>query len=183
MGFSENIKLNIRKRAHFKCCICQRPYVEIHHIIPEADGGENTEENAAPLCPWCHEIYGNDSKKRKYIQQARDAWYERCAKYNSLDSEKIDKIASQLNEKATKKDLENAVVEIHDLLVSIINKPNRTTKELVQEISDVSAAISTTALPYWVHCGYCGRIADSKEEIDSGICKHCGKPFNVEWGT
>ncbi len=49
MGFSESIKLNVRKRAHFKCCMCQRPYVEIHHIVPEADDGEDTEENAAPL--------------------------------------------------------------------------------------------------------------------------------------
>jgi len=70
--------------------MCQRPYVEIHHIVPQAEGGEDTEENAAPLCPWCHEMYGNDSTKRKYIRQARDAWYERCEKGNKVNPNKID---------------------------------------------------------------------------------------------
>jgi 5-methylcytosine-specific restriction endonuclease McrA len=30
------------------------PYLEIHHILPLADGGEDTVENAIALCPNCH---------------------------------------------------------------------------------------------------------------------------------
>ncbi|MEN6336977.1 MAG: HNH endonuclease signature motif containing protein [Phycisphaerales bacterium] len=30
------------------------PYLEIHHILPLADGGDDTIENATALCPNCH---------------------------------------------------------------------------------------------------------------------------------
>jgi predicted HNH restriction endonuclease len=54
-----------RKRADHRCEIadCKHPtfetadgirYVEIHHIIPLADGGEDTIENVACLCPAHH---------------------------------------------------------------------------------------------------------------------------------
>ncbi len=30
------------------------PYLEVHHIVPLADGGNDTVENAVALCPNCH---------------------------------------------------------------------------------------------------------------------------------
>jgi predicted HNH restriction endonuclease len=30
------------------------PYLEVHHIVPLGEGGEDTLENAAGLCPHCH---------------------------------------------------------------------------------------------------------------------------------
>jgi ribosomal protein L23 len=180
MAFNEEIKLKVKRHAHFKCCMCQRPYVEVHHIIPQSDEGEDTEENAAPLCPWCHEIHGNDPTKRKYIREARDAWYEICAKRYSSDPDRIDKITAQLNEKASKEDLKNAVAQIHDLFVSIINQPNRTTKEVVQEISDVTAAISDLTVLAYHYCGYCGITI---EGYGPTICPHCGHPSNINTGT
>lgn len=82
MGFPESLKVEIRKRANFQCCWCRRPSdsytVQIHHIIPKADGGENTEENAAPLCPNCHDAYGGNPQKRKQIRERRDDWFEKC---------------------------------------------------------------------------------------------------------
>lgn len=30
------------------------PYLEVHHIVPLADGGEDTVKNAIALCPNCH---------------------------------------------------------------------------------------------------------------------------------
>jgi 5-methylcytosine-specific restriction protein A len=30
------------------------PYLEIHHIEPLADGGDDTVKNATALCPNCH---------------------------------------------------------------------------------------------------------------------------------
>jgi hypothetical protein len=33
-------------------------------------------ENAAPLCPSCHETYGANPTKRKFLREARDLWYE-----------------------------------------------------------------------------------------------------------
>ena len=78
MAFSETLKIAVRKRAHLRCCICRSVGVEIHHIIPQEESGSDTEENAAPLCPSCHEIYGANQTKRKFIREARDFWYEHC---------------------------------------------------------------------------------------------------------
>jgi hypothetical protein len=187
MAFSDKLKLKVKQRAHFKGCIDQRPYVEVHHIVPQAEGGEDTEDNAAPLCPWCHELYGNDHTKRKFIKEARDHWYERCETKYNFDARKLDEITQRLNQAATKDDMEeikNAVAKINDLLVQVVSQPNQTSREVVQTISDITATISTSAvLANFAHCGYCGLITYDQREIDSGLCPHCGKPFNTEWGT
>jgi 5-methylcytosine-specific restriction protein A len=30
------------------------PYLEVHHVVPLADGGADTVENAVAVCPNCH---------------------------------------------------------------------------------------------------------------------------------
>ena len=70
MGFPEKLKAKIRKLSHMQCCVCKTIGVEIHHIIPKEEGGNDSEENAAPLCPSCHEIYGANPSKRKFIREA-----------------------------------------------------------------------------------------------------------------
>ena len=49
MAFPESVKLDAKRRANYRCVVCQRPWVEVHHIHPEARGGPDTVENAAPL--------------------------------------------------------------------------------------------------------------------------------------
>jgi HNH endonuclease len=98
MAFSELIKIQVRKKAHMSCCLCKTFGVEIHHIIPVEEDGPDTEENAAPLCPACHEIYGANPKKRKMIREARDLWYEVCSKrFNSNDG-RIDELVKHVKE-------------------------------------------------------------------------------------
>ncbi len=79
MAFAELLKKKVRHKAHYRCCLCQAVLVEIHHIVPQADGGSDEEDNAAPLCASCHEVYGANPTKRKFIREARDWWYETCA--------------------------------------------------------------------------------------------------------
>ncbi|MEB2604822.1 HNH endonuclease [Burkholderia cenocepacia] len=31
-----------------------RPYLEVHHVVPLAEGGDDTVSNAIALCPNCH---------------------------------------------------------------------------------------------------------------------------------
>lgn len=78
MPFSEAVRLEVKQKADFRCCICHNYFVEVHHIIPEASGGPNATDNAAPLCPTCHDRYGDNPVKRKAIREMRDHWYERC---------------------------------------------------------------------------------------------------------
>jgi 5-methylcytosine-specific restriction endonuclease McrA len=33
MAFDERLKLRVKRRAHFSCCICREPYVEVHHQL------------------------------------------------------------------------------------------------------------------------------------------------------
>lgn len=80
MAFSEALKIEVRKKTHLCCCLCKSLGVEVHHIIPQSENGTDTEDNAAPLCPSCHEIYGLNLQKRKFIKEARDLWYEICKK-------------------------------------------------------------------------------------------------------
>jgi hypothetical protein len=68
--------------------------IEVHHIIPEAEEGPNTLDNAAPLCAGCHSIYGGNPVFRKQIRQMRDNWYDVCEKrFSPLNFE----VAQQLN--------------------------------------------------------------------------------------
>ena len=76
MAFSEKVKLEAKRRAAFRCVVCHRPFVEVHHIIPQHAGGSDDLSNAAPLCAGCHDLYGENPSKRKQIREMRDYWYE-----------------------------------------------------------------------------------------------------------
>ena len=83
MAFSEKVKLQAKQRANFCCVICHQPFVDVHHIVPQSDGGPDTIENAAPLCGSCHDLFGGNPDKRKQIREMRDFWYEVCEKKNT----------------------------------------------------------------------------------------------------
>lgn len=53
--------------------------MEVHHLIPEADGGPSTIENAAPLCAKHHDLFGGNPEKRAMIRAMRDAWWQEAA--------------------------------------------------------------------------------------------------------
>ena len=97
------MKVQAKKRAQFVCVVCGHPFVEVHHIVPEADGGPNEIENAAPLCAGCHDLYGGNPEKRKTIRQMRDAWFEHCEKAPKHSavcalSEQLDNMRSRLRQ-------------------------------------------------------------------------------------
>ena len=109
MAFSESLKAKVRKRSMIRCCMCRALGVEIHHIIPQEEGGEDTEENAAPLCPSCHETYGANPKKRKMIKEARDIWYDVCAEA-FIGSNELKEMSRTLSTLATKEDIERLAI-------------------------------------------------------------------------
>jgi hypothetical protein len=92
MGFSEGLKTEIRRKAHFSCCLCKDLVVEIHHIVPQSEGGADIEENAAPLCPSCHKRYGANPTKRKLIREARDLWFEICERRFASDVDRLEEL-------------------------------------------------------------------------------------------
>jgi hypothetical protein len=121
MGFSEELKLNVTRKAHFSCCLCHSIGVEIHHIIPQSEGGLDIEDNAAPLCPSCHETYGANPQKRKFIREVREFWYEICERRFTSDQDRMDRLENFLQQITTKEDLSQAVREVLSQLSNITN--------------------------------------------------------------
>lgn len=98
MAFSETLKKEVRRLAAFRCCRCQSIGVEVHHIVPQVDGGPDTIENAAPLCAKCHSDFGANSAKRKEIIEMRDWWYEKVADKYSVIDPRFESIEGKLDE-------------------------------------------------------------------------------------
>lgn len=87
MPFPSAVKARIFVRCARICCLCFKQTgarIEAAHIIAEADGGSNEDENAIPLCFDCHEEIGSYNphhpKGNKFtpeeLVQRRDALYQ-----------------------------------------------------------------------------------------------------------
>ncbi len=76
MDFSEQTKQLVKEKAAFRCCRCQNIGIQVHHLIPQECGGASEFNNAAPLCPSCHDYFGGNQEKRKEITQMRNWWYK-----------------------------------------------------------------------------------------------------------
>ena len=76
MAFSEKVKKEVKEKSDFKCVLCRSDIVEIHHIIPQEEGGPDTFENAVALCPSCHFIYGGNPLKKDEIISKRNIVYK-----------------------------------------------------------------------------------------------------------
>lgn len=105
MAFSETLKLSVKRKAHFRCCLCHNLLVEVHHIVPQEEQGPDTEDNAAPLCPSCHETYGANPQRRKFIRETRELWYEICATRYASDQGRLERIEELAAQAASKQDV------------------------------------------------------------------------------
>jgi hypothetical protein len=76
MPFSQALKDQVKRLAAFRCCRCQEIGIDIHHIVPQAQGGSDDIDNAAPLCQNCHDRFGANPEKRSEIRLMRDFWYD-----------------------------------------------------------------------------------------------------------
>jgi len=91
MGFPTKIKEEALVRSGRCCCICKKfegVFVNVHHIIPESDGGLNDLDNAIVLCLKCHGEVGHYNAKHpignKYspeeLKKHRDRWWKTVEK-------------------------------------------------------------------------------------------------------
>lgn len=90
MPFSQNVKTKAVEAAAGHCCVCHRfdaGHIEVHHIIPQANGGSDDFENAIALCFDCHTWAGHYNNRHpkgfryspEYLQVARNSWYAKVA--------------------------------------------------------------------------------------------------------
>lgn len=90
MPFDRAVKTKMFTRCHRHCCLCYKPCgvnIEAAHIVDEAAGGSNDEDNGIPLCFDCHQEVGSYSDmhprgnkfRPKELRERRDAVYKLVA--------------------------------------------------------------------------------------------------------
>ncbi len=164
MAFTPTQKLEVKKKAHFKCCVCWSfEFIHVHHVIPESEGGPDTIDNAAPLCTKHHDTFGANPEKRKWIREKRDFWYDYCEKklyredVNQLEKTYaiIEKTQAKHEDrlKTIEQDMGFLQQTVHDLVASnqsLISNLDETPEEKKPEayalIGSASSTISGSAI-------------------------------------
>jgi hypothetical protein len=73
------LKIEMIVKSSNCCCICQTPFIHIHHI--DGNNKNNTIDNLAPLCPNHHALAHSKNNMTlnltpERIKAARDKWYK-----------------------------------------------------------------------------------------------------------
>ena len=180
MVFTENLKLEVKKKAAFRCCRCHEIGVDIHHIIPQAQDGPDDIDNAAALCQNCHDRFGANPEKRKEIRQMRDWWYEVVReKYSDQDSGKIATINEiVLKIEQTQEGQKTELQQLRKELAAKLDELRKTqpvfSPKNVQQIAGTH--ISATRLGRGTyanfHCGKCN-YSSALLITDSEVCPSC----------
>lgn len=74
---SPSVAAWVRHNSEGKCELCRRkapfkdrygfPFLEVHHVLPLAEGGPDTTDNAVAVCPNCHKELHLSEKAEKRI--------------------------------------------------------------------------------------------------------------------
>lgn len=97
MGFSKKVKEDALVASARHCCICRKftgRDIQIHHITPLAQGGQDTYDNAIALCLKCHSEAGHYNPKHPLgtqysqpeLKKHRDTWYKLVKENNIQDT-------------------------------------------------------------------------------------------------
>ena len=136
-------------------------------------------DNAAPLCPSCHENYGANPTKRKFIREARDFWYELCADRFKGDSTNFEKLNDFIQGAATKKDLTALGKNLEQLIKDTVNQPQKNTEETKKDIAQLSGMLASTPMGGVSAARHCKKCNTSIGLLigDQGHCPQCGSPW------
>jgi hypothetical protein len=191
MPFSKTIKQKVKERAHFKCCLCRKNWVmHVHHIVPEEEGGPDSEDNAAPLCANCHDLYGANPAKRKFIRESRDFWYDICERESPSYVQQVQEMLNNVTKPlATKEDVQAAVVYLESRIQDIISQQlppsaqarmiaDTTTvfSDAIAIASDFIAISEDVVVQVTTTCPKCGASYPTPETA----CPFCGTPRGSE---
>jgi len=189
MPFSEKIRLKVRKKSAFRCCRCHEIGIDVHHIIPESEGGPNDIDNAGPLCQNCHDRLGANPEKRKEIIQMRDWWYEVVKEKYTGESEKIKEIndliiAIQKQQAVHSQQLEDKLEDMRNELIRKLDELKGSSEEVVVTNSEkmqtkVGQFITATTLANRVHANFLCKKCGTKIGllIGSNRCPNCREPI------
>jgi uncharacterized coiled-coil protein SlyX len=155
--------------------------VDIHHIVPQADGGSDDIDNAAPLCQNCHDILGGNPEKQKEIRQMRDWWYEVCdEKYERGPQEKtlegINETVAEL-----KKGQDALVPNLISYMREMLQGAGKTmSPSSAASLGSAMVAASTVGLAYLGLDPLRVSPAALVGFQGTGVCKGCNRVFNTQ---
>lgn len=93
MSFPQKIKDELMVASARHCCVCHRykgVKLEIHHIVPKTDEGEDTYENGIVLCFDCHadagHYFSGHPKGTKFspgeLRKHKEGWFKKVQERN-----------------------------------------------------------------------------------------------------
>lgn len=181
MPFSPKIKLEVKKKADFSCCRCHKRGPQVHHIIPEKNGGRDVTDNAAPLCPTCHVDFGANPEKRKEIREMRDAWYEKVKIMYSTPKlydpdlpEKVDTLLEHVQ--SGQEDLSDLKTTLLDVTSQMLDKMNPlNAASTATAIFDAGLPIKREPLEHFCHVYW-----DANHDMRCLVCKNLLKPSTMD---
>ena len=94
-GFNRKEVADLLTRCHRRCCICHRfcgVKMETDHIVPQSQGGDESIDNALPVCFECHaEIHSYNPKHprgRMYtpeeLRAHKEQWLDTCERHPTV---------------------------------------------------------------------------------------------------
>ena len=152
MAFSEEVKIKAMVACGRCCCICHKfcgNNMEVHHIKAQVDGGDNSFENAIPLCFDCHATVRQYDPKHpkgtkfseKELVQHRDVWYKHIQQVNQnaekqSDSNKVEPIKIY-HQKNYKNIILNKATNDKEILTNLIGTYGITYDEEAETLEEV----------------------------------------------
>ena len=81
VAIPEALRREILWKANNRCCVCQTPFFQIHHL--DGNASNNDPDNLAPLCPNCHDQADlrrplSTRLNVDRIKDLRERWYAYC---------------------------------------------------------------------------------------------------------
>jgi hypothetical protein len=175
MVFTEDLRKEVRDKAFFRCCRCQNIGVEVHHILPQKNGGADTIDNAAPLCPTCHADFGDNPEKRKIITEMRDSWYRRVKEiFQPSDLRALGEIATKLI------NIQNDTSKIGDLRQSVKEFMDGKLQEITVDNATLAVSSIIGSASVILHAGPLMRLRNSAYWIEGDREPYCSRCWEVE---
>ena len=144
MAFSPKIKEEVKYKSRYMCVFCKQFGLEldVHHIIPQSDGGSDDFDNAVCLCPNHHRQYGHEPEFIGKLREERDKWYTYCekflpdgegikTKFNDLES-RMASVEKQAKEEGQKKieTMKKIMIDAYDnVIANLIDAKKKLEKE------------------------------------------------------
>jgi hypothetical protein len=96
----DDIRLEVISRCNNRCCVCQTPFVVVHHL--DEDPSNNDIDNLAPLCPNCHsQTHSHAGTTMNLtadrVRKLRDRWYTYCENRKDVSTTSSNAILKMLN--------------------------------------------------------------------------------------